>query len=114
MAGLLTAASNSEGRIAVTLERGHALLTGFWSYSYIPQANSPITVEDARQIRAVLTNPRLCGIPLSKLLFCSTRPPPGATSWMLSTIWPRKPHLVIQYLFSIQAKANIGQTAFII
>jgi uncharacterized caspase-like protein len=47
----------------MAFDRGHALVVGVGSYTFVPQANIPISVADATRVRGVLCDPRLCGYP---------------------------------------------------
>ncbi|MDY6936937.1 MAG: caspase family protein [Cyanobacteriota bacterium] len=42
---------------------GHALVVGVGSYSHAPKMNVPITVEDAQEVAAILSDRRYCGYP---------------------------------------------------
>jgi hypothetical protein len=47
----------------MAFDRGHALVVGVGSYTHAPQLDVPVTVADAKAVRAVLHDPNLCGYP---------------------------------------------------
>ncbi|MGF1524090.1 MAG: caspase domain-containing protein [Leptolyngbyaceae cyanobacterium] len=47
----------------MTFEKGHALVIGVGTYQHTPKMNVPITVEDAKEVAAVLGDRRYCGYP---------------------------------------------------
>lgn len=47
----------------MAFEKGHALVIGVDSYQHTPKMNVPITVEDAKEVAAVLGDRRYCGYP---------------------------------------------------
>src|SRR3712207_293094 len=55
--------SDDTRRCTMAFDRGHALVIGVGSYTFVPQANIPISVADATRVRAVLCDPHLCGYP---------------------------------------------------
>ena len=48
-------------------EGGHALLIGVGSHAYAQNLNVPISVKDAKEISATLTNEDYCGYPLDQV-----------------------------------------------
>ncbi len=53
----------------MTFEHGYALLIGIGTYSFLPKANIPISVNDAQQVRDVLCSDRYCGYRPEKVTF---------------------------------------------
>jgi hypothetical protein len=47
----------------MAFDQGHALVIGIGSYTFVPQANIPISVTDATRVQEVLCDPHLCGYP---------------------------------------------------
>ncbi len=47
----------------MAFDKGHALVIGVGSYTYIPYANIPISVTDAKSVCDLLCNKNLCGYP---------------------------------------------------
>lgn len=47
----------------MSFERGHALLIGVGSHTYAPQLDVPVSVKDANELAAVLTDEAYCGYP---------------------------------------------------
>jgi hypothetical protein len=45
----------------MAFEKGYALVIGVGSYRYVPQADIPISVADAKRVSALLGDPNLCG-----------------------------------------------------
>ncbi len=51
----------------MTFTQGHALVIGVGSHEYVPEADVPISVDDARAVAQVLQDPRACGYPESQI-----------------------------------------------
>lgn len=51
----------------MAFENGHALLVGVGRYTYIPSANIPISVADARAVRDVVRDAAICGYPAEQV-----------------------------------------------
>ncbi len=53
----------------MAFDKGHALVIGVGSYAHIPWANIPISVTDAKAVKALLHDSDLCGYPPEQVTF---------------------------------------------